>query len=390
MVFSTNHSDASKLRGARIVFVFHGGEQGGAEHQGLILANHLKELIGAEIIVLGLMAQSPGKVARRCKKSAIQWQAVPFSWPVDWGGKILSLYRLARVIKELKPDILLPYTYFPNVVCSLIWRFTGASLCVWNQRDEGRCLDINFWHKAAIWLVPCLVSNSIIGKEFLERQYSLQNKTVSVIPNALALIKPRLNRYEWRVSLGLSQTRFVAIMVANVHGFKDHKTLLKAWRAFLDKLSEHTERPMLLLAGRFDGAESELFDLTSELDIITEVLFLGEIDDVPGLLSASDLYIHSSQFEGLPNAILEAMSMSLPVVATDIPGIREAVGTYGANFLSRGGDYNQMADLIVSFYNDASLRSQTGKILNKYVMEKHKTELMIYSSINIMSRYIKK
>ena len=65
--------------------------------------------------------------------------------PLNFGAGIvrdfIEVVRFSRRIREAAPDVLLPYTWFPNVLCGLVWRFTGARVCVWNQRDSGVSLD---------------------------------------------------------------------------------------------------------------------------------------------------------------------------------------------------------------------------------------------------------
>lgn len=356
----------------------------------MLLATQLKQRYGAEVTVLGLMAQRPGRVTRRCEDAGIIWQPLPFFWHDGARARVNSLCRLTQALRRLKAEIILPYTFLPNVACSLVWRFTGARLCLWNQRDEGRCLDNSWWHKAALRSAPCLVSNSGVGKDFLEREFALGKKPVQVIPNALVRREPLLDRAAWRSALSLTPERFVAAMVANLHGYKDHVTLLRAWRVFLDRCTENGDRPVLLLAGRFDGAQSELLDLAATLAMEDEVRLLGEVADVSTLLSGVDLYLHSSRYEGVPNAVLEAMSMALPVVATYIPGIEEAVGPRGAKYLAGVGDYRQMAHLIEIFYADAALRREIGENLKRHVLEKHNLDIMIDASVAIMSHYLQK
>src|SRR2546426_8921983 len=86
--------------------------------------------------------------------------------------------------------------------------------------------------------------------------------------------------------------------------------------------------------------------LARELNLGRSVRFLGPVDDVPGLLSAVDLAVLSSTSEGCPNAVLECMASGLPVVATDIPGIRKAVGPSGYNYLAPPDDARSFAERI--------------------------------------------
>jgi glycosyltransferase involved in cell wall biosynthesis len=57
------------------------------------------------------------------------------------------------------------------------------------------------------------------------------------------------------------------------------------------------------------------------------VRFLGARDDVPDLMVASDAFVLPSRWEGLPGAVIEAMALETPVVATDLPGVREVLGS---------------------------------------------------------------
>ncbi|RMF97944.1 MAG: glycosyltransferase family 1 protein [Planctomycetota bacterium] len=81
----------------------------------------------------------------------------------------------------------------------------------------------------------------------------------------------------------------------------------------------------VLLAG--DGPQrTRLQRLAHTLGIDSRVLFLGFRKDIPALLHASELFVLPSRWEGMPNAVLEAMAAGLPVVATDVEGVREVLG----------------------------------------------------------------
>lgn len=373
--------------GTRIVFVFHGSEQGGAEHQGLLLAAGLREHYGAEVMVFGLMAQQPGRVAQRCCELDIPWKAFPLSWPNDFSGRVRSLFKLTLALRALQPAIILPYTYLPNVLCSLIWKLTGARLCIWNQRDEGRYLEKSFLNSLAIDFAPVLVANATVGKEFLENQFDLRGKKVRIIYNAILPPKQIVDRETCRSVYGLNTICFVATMVANIHSYKDHGTLLKAWKLIIEDKKGKEDQPVLLLAGRFAGMELELDALIRSYGLHENVKLIGEVRDINSLLSASDLYLHSSKTEGMPNAVLEAMSIGLPVVATDIPGIREAVGVYGKPYLCPVGDSKRMAELIQLFYSDVTLRKSHGEKMQKSVARRHDLQKMVSSMVKILLYY---
>lgn len=376
----------SYLTSAKIVFVFHGSELGGAERQGLMLATGLKECYGAEVTVVGLTAHEPGRVARECRELGIVWQAVPFDWPDGLSSRIRSLFGLTQVLKNMRPAVILPYTYLPNVVCSLVWRFAGARLCVWNQRDEGRYLDNGLWHRLAVRLTSVLVSNSDIGKEFIVSTYGLHHEKIAVIPNGVLLGAPLCDRNGWRKKLGVSANCFLVCMAANFHSYKDHATLLKSWRLVLNAVSSGQETPVLCLAGRNDGTESALKDMARELGIENSVRFPGAVDDISGLFAAVDLYVHSSKAEGVPNALLEAMLSGLTAVGSDIPGIRQAMGERGLTCLAPVGDHNKLAELISMFMGDHGQRERLGRLNREHVVQNFSAKKMCASMVTILSR----
>jgi len=372
------------LQGQSILFVFHGSELGGAERQGVLLAKCLKEELGADVRIWGLGADKPGRVAQLCEESGIPWQGVPFHWFDRGVERLTELVNLILWLRKEKTDILLPYTWLPNVVCGLVWKFTGAKLCIWNQRDEGCYLNTGFWHKTAVRLTPSFISNSVAGKQILLNLYGISRDAVEVVHNGIMLPEPIDERKTWRKRLGILDDCFVACMVANLHIYKDHATLLKAWRVVLDCSPVGAEPPVLLLAGRFAGTEAILFNLADNLGISESVRFLGMVDDVAGLLHSVDLYVHSSKSEGCPNAVLEAMSAGLPVVATDIPGISDAVGSEGLDFLAPSGDPESLSDHILKFIENELMRQHVGSLLKKRVENLFNPKIMLTSTATLL------
>ncbi len=383
------NSAVSSLKYKNIIFVFGNLELGGAERQGLLLARWLKEVCGANVQVWGLR-EAPGRLSQLCDESGIPWQGITLPW--KWGYRNIvqnfcELWRVAVLLRHCKPDLLLPYTFFPNIICGLVWRFTGAKLCVWNQRDEGFFLERAFWRSLAVHLTPYFISNSVQGREALLKAFTICPEKVVVIHNGFSLERAQTGRREWRARLGLSNESFVACMVANIHAHKDHATLLKGWRHFLNDVVPAGTSPVLLLAGRDDEGGDRLKGLVGSLGLVDNVIFAGGVDDVAGLLAAADLCVHSSKSEGLPNAVLEAMAAGLPIVATDIPGIREAVGPEGYRFLVPHGDARGLADRIGELFREPSLRASLGEIMRQRVHEKFDPSLMQGRTVSFIAEH---
>ena len=358
------------MKGCRVVFVLGNLELGGAERQALILARYLSEHELADVEVWGFNRSGP--VAGICEQHGLRWRVVPLQRPFD-------LRNFARLLREIHPDILLPYTLIPNVVCGLVWQRTGARLCIWNQRDEGIFTLNPQWQLRAAQQTTQFISNSQAGARYLIENLNVDPAKVCVIPNGIEVSPPQSDRCTWRARLEIDETAFVACMVANLHANKDHQTLLKAWRLVVDALKRDA---VLVLAGRHYGAYESLVELTNELGLSNSVRFAGQVSDVAGLLSAVDLGVFSSRSEGCPNGVLECMAAGLAVVGTDIEAIREVVGE---KFLAPSGDAQRFAQVILELADDPDLRATIGSANESKIKEQYNAQRMCEAIVSLLS-----
>lgn len=128
-------------------------------------------------------------------------------------------------------------------------------------------------------------------------------------------------RQSVRQALGLGANHEVVINVARQEYQKGQVFLLDA----IARLVERRPNLVLLLAGRDGALTPELLRHQARLRLGDRVRFLGHRADVPDLLAASDVFAFPSLSEGLGGAVIEAMALGLPVVASDIPALREVV-----------------------------------------------------------------
>ena len=380
-VLSTNGRSQGPLTGKHIILIHSSLKLGGAELQSLHLATHLLHEQGARVEMWGLSA--PGELADRCDRLGIPWRSLPLDWRPGRWNRARDLLLLARVLRSVGPDVLLPYCDIPNVVCGAVWRWTGARLCVWNQRGmDTMCRDSSLARRV-IRKTKCFISNSAHRRDYLIDTFNIPPERVHVIRNGVALGLAALTREEWREKLGLDAGAFVACMVANLNWYKDHATVVKAWRLVVDQAG--AANPVLLLAGRFSDKATELKALCFDLDLRNAVRFLDFVEDVPGLLGAADLCVFSSEGEGIPNGVLEAMAARLPVAAIDDPSIREAVGTDGGAWLSPRGDASALASRIIDLAADQVTRARLGSLNRARIEREFSVRTMCEQTSSLIS-----
>ncbi|HJT65238.1 MAG TPA: glycosyltransferase [Pyrinomonadaceae bacterium] len=372
------------LQGRRIVFLLGNLELGGAERQALILARYLAGQQQAAVQVWGF--NKTGPVAQICERHGLPWRVIPYPFTGTRLNRARGLVRVCAALRQTKPDILLPYTLGPNIVCGLIWRWTGARASVWNQRDEG---IVPYGSPIARWAAkrtPRFIANSAGGARFLIEKLLVDKAKVTVIHNGIETAAPELDRRAWRERLAVNDRSFVACMVANLHALKDHVTLLHAWQKVVNGFENNGCAPLLVLAGRHDGAYEYLAALAADLKLDGTVRFAGQVSDVSGLLGAADVSVFSSRSEGCPNGVLESMAAGLPVAGTDIEGIREIVGPAGAQFLTPAGDADSLAGVLLKLARDPELCAREGARNRERIRERYDAMRMCKETVDVLTR----
>lgn len=344
---------SGRLHGTRALLVVRNLDGGGAERQATLLANYLVERTDATV---GLLSLSDGERLRRDLDRRVAIEVVD---PEGGGGRpsrLIGLARFVTAVRRWRPTVLLPYTDYPNKLCGALWRLTGAEGCVWNQRDEGREVTGRPLERLAVRWSTRFVANSPAGSAFLTSTFGVPADAIEIIPNSVVLRPPCRSVAWWRREQRLESDTVVVTMVANLRHVKDHLTLLEAWRTVVDQAPMP---PVLLLAGAPGETAPSLRDRASRLGIAAHVRFLGHVEDVSGLLAASALSAFSSKLEGCPNGVLEPMAAGLPVVATDVVGIRQALGD-DCDFLVPPDDPSALARGLLELISDPELRSREG------------------------------
>jgi glycosyltransferase involved in cell wall biosynthesis len=332
---------------------------GGAERQAAYLVQHLVQL-GCDVQVLTF---EDGAALRPLLESlGVSLHVVPyyFRWPRLRRARALS--HLARVIRtRIKPDALLPFVGTHSKTAGMVWPYTHASYCWWNQQDEGRDLGGTAKERQVLERASCITSNSFAGRDFLATTYGLDPASILVYNNGTPL-PAVVEERDIRETLSLGDRRIVS-MIANVTSFKDHETLLESWPSVLSQFSGR-DRPLLVFAGHLkEKATVESLKLKAfELGLsTTDVRFAGPVANVSNLLAASDLVVHSSVTEGCPNAVCEAMAHGRAVVATDISGCRQALGNDAEEALAPPKDAGMLASRITDMLRNPGMRAAYGE-----------------------------
>lgn len=159
-----------------------------------------------------------------------------------------------------------------------------------------------------------------------------------------------------RHALGLAADAAVVVTVGRQEYQKGHRYLIEA---FADVVRDHPGA-RLLIAGREGHATAQLVELIRRLELTEVVRLLGHRSDIPEVLAAADLFVFPSLYEGLGGALIEALALQLPVVASDLPALREVVAEGQNAVLTAPGDAGALAAAISRLLGDPALRHRYG------------------------------
>jgi L-malate glycosyltransferase len=245
---------------------------------------------------------------------------------------------LVRFLRAHDIDILHTHRYKDTVLGTVAAKLAGIRTIV--RTVHGRTEPLSGWerirfgaYRAAetIALRSCAdriiaVSNDLART--LEADGHRRSRVVPIHNGIdLATVCPRRDAREVRRELGIPDGATVFGTVGRLSPVKDHRTLLRA----AQRVTRHDRDATFLFVG--DGPLfDELVLAASQLGLGRACIFAGARDDVYDVLAAIDVFVLSSLHEGIPMALLEAMALGKPVVATAVGGVPEIV-THGQNGL---------------------------------------------------------
>ncbi len=250
----------------------------------------------------------------------------------------LAVARAVRLLPRLEPDVLVTFLFHASMVGAVAGRIAqvpGVLASVRSERLGGASRDFLFRATAPLRHGE-LVNSEAVARSLVSRGL-VSGRRCRVVPNGIDSPGPdRETRESVRARLGIAPESFVWLAVGSLLPAKDHITLLEAFSLV------GTDGPILLIAGE-GPLEEDLRLRARSLGLDGRVCFLGLRNDVDDLLLAADGFVSSSAWEGMPNAVMEAMAAGKPVVATEVGGGLELIRDGRSGLLVPAKDPRRLA-----------------------------------------------
>jgi glycosyltransferase involved in cell wall biosynthesis len=213
---------------------------------------------------------------------------------------------------------------------------------------------------------------------FLQNKKHVSVKKIAIIHNGVDIgrfVVPQNTRNAIRHQLGFTEADSVLITVARLHQGKGHRVLLDAMRQLLQI---HPKLKLMCL-GEGEG-ESELRALCKRFGLAHCVRLVGYQRNVPEWLTAADINVLPSFYEGLPLTILEAMASKLPTVASSVGGIPEAIEDGVSGMLVPPGDPQRLAAALSVLVRNVAMRERIGSAARARVLQHFDFERQVRST----------
>jgi len=177
-----------------------------------------------------------------------------------------------------------------------------------------------------------------------------------------------------------------AILIANIGRLvpqKGHAFCLEAFKILI-----HTFPAARLLVAGDGELRQEIESNINKMGLGDNVIMAGERKDVPEILSASDIFLHTSLWEGMPIVIIEAMLAGKPIVATRVGGVPELIEDGISGLLVPPRDSQALAAAVRRLINDRFFAENIGRVAQQSAREKFSLDLMIKNTEGLYNRFI--
>jgi len=317
----------------RILYVVGQLGSGGLEHQLCWLLQSLdRERYRPQVVVWRY--NPTDTFVAEIRKLGVPIHSFPAT--LDGRAKLLALRRLTR---RIKPQVIHSYSFHTNIAAW--WAALGTdTVAVGSVRSDftndkiasGQLLG----RLSARWPQAQIFNNFAGAYQARYVRSFFAPRQVMVVPNALDL-------QQYRSTPLSTNGKALIVGIGSLIG-------VKRWDRLLNGAGQLKERGLdfsVEIAGSGPLRET-LEQRARKLGIADRVKFAGEVKDVPGLLSRSTLLAHTSDTEGRPNVVMEAMACGRAVVAMEAGDIAALVEDGKTGFVVRRGDNGQLADRLAT------------------------------------------
>ncbi len=354
----------------RVLFLVTKADLGGAQVHVLDLLRGFRNVLD---MVVGVGEE--GYFTDGVRRLGVPFQVIPnLVHPIEPSKDVRALVDVARLIRQSRADIVHTHTSKAGLIGRLAARAVGVP-CIFTAHTW--CFTEGISKKQQMIGIPAeriagMCSAAIINVSRANHDIAMRHRISN--SRKMLTIWNGIPDTDWRAQPASPGIPLIA-MVARLVEQKDQRTLLRAL-ALMDC------KARVLLAG--DGPNLESLEIEAlRLGVRDRVEFLGRRLDVERILAGAHIFALPSKWEGFPLSILEAMRAGLPVVASDVGGVSEAVEDGRTGYLVRRGDVQMLAQKLSALAGDPALRRRMGNLGRQRYEEQFTLKIMLQRTMAV-------
>lgn len=349
----------------KILFIINNLGGGGAER---LVVDDINEMVlrGFDVYLITLRPEFKTTIESELKinpenKFLIDFKKIP---------SLKSWIEVVRILKEIKPDLILSHLWLANTVGRVASVFAGVKNIVCfeqNVYDSVKTKKMFFIDFILQFFCKKVVAVSFAVKKSLIRHLILSRK-IDVLENS---VNPEryinfVSRDDLRIKYGFDKEDYIFLFIGRLIPQKSVDILLRGFK--------FTDNSKLIILG--EGYEEGcLKNLTKELDIENKVSFLGFKKKVNDYLNLSDVFVLTSEFEGLPLVVTEAIMAEKPIIVSDFDATKGIFIHQENSLIFKRGDYVSLGNMMNFIKNNAEVSkkvsSRVALLKDRFSIGKH-------------------
>lgn len=333
---------------------------GGPAIQAIMLSDRLRAYGFETLLIYGSLSPGEGDMTYLLDGSGVRTAPVPtLQRSISPGADARAFNAVSRLLAEFKPDLVHTHTAKAGTIGRLATlryrRATGAAIPSVHTY-HGHVLEGYFRFAGAFVAIERALAHAtdrLIGVspqvvKALQHDYRIgRQEQWTVVPLGFDLSPftaiTNTDRAAARQTLGVPADAQVVTIVGRLTAIKQHDLFLRV------AAEVHRSNRAIVFHIVGDGERrDELQALASSLELTAAVRFLGWRRDLASVYGATDVCLLTSRNEGTPVALIEALAAGIPVVATDVGGVRDVVNDPVLGCLAPDGDVSGLAGLVVN------------------------------------------
>lgn len=295
------------------------------------------------------------------------------------GFDLIAMLRISRIIEEKHIDVINAHHYMPFFYSYLGSKILHKRKLFYTEHSVPEVESILLSKHKYLFSLMLRKTDGVIGvsreiADTFKKAFPRYSERIQSIFNGLDVDRfvTSIDRNEIRSKWGILPEHFVIGTIANFRKVKNHACLIRAF----NRLSATYPHVRLILVGKGypedkENSEEEVRYLIQVNGLQERVILTGYQEDIPGLLKTFDVFCLPSFSEGLPVSVLEAMAAGVPVVGSDVRGIREVISQEVTGLMFPSDDDGALAQTLKRLIEKHELCDALTRQAFAYVSQTH-------------------